>query len=105
MAGHVASKRTYFLVFFALAGLTLLTVAASFVELGRWHVVAALSIAVLKALLVALFFMHVIHSRRLIWVVAGAGLFWLGILMALTFSDYLSRDWLGHPLRWFSGRG
>ena len=104
MAGHVASKRLYFSVFFALAALTVLTVAVSFLELGRFHTAAGLAIAVTKALLVGLFFMHVLYSGRLIWLVAVAGLFWLGILFVLTFSDYLSRDWLGFPLRWPIGR-
>ena len=53
----------------------------------------ALVIAVVKATLVILFFMHVWHSTRLTWVVVGGGLFWLGILLALTLSDYLTRPW------------
>src|SRR5947209_10601345 len=101
MAGHIASKQMYLTVFGALAALTLLTVAVSFVELpGPLHVSVGLLIATGKALLVALFFMHVLYSRRLIWMVAGAALLWLGILFALTFSDYISRDWLGYPSRW-----
>ncbi len=101
MAGHIALKQTYLAVFAALAALTVLTVAVSFVELpGPLHVSVALLIATAKALLVALFFMHVLYSRRLIWLVACAALLWLGILFALTFSDYISRNWLGYPLRW-----
>jgi cytochrome c oxidase subunit 4 len=46
-----------------------------------------------KALLVALIFMHLRYSRRLMRVVVAAGLFWLGILIALTMSDYLTRGW------------
>lgn len=104
MAGHIASKQMYLAVFAALAGLTVLTVAVSFVELpGPLHVSVALLIATGKALLVALFFMHVLYSRRLIWLVACAALLWLGILFALTFADYISRDWLGSPQRWPSG--
>jgi cytochrome c oxidase subunit 4 len=105
MAGHIASKRAYYSVFAALAALTLLTVLVSFVHLpGPLHVAVALVIATTKALLVALIFMHVMYSERLIWVVAGAGLAWLAILLVLTFSDYLSRDWLGYPLRWPGGQ-
>src|SRR5262249_6272798 len=101
MAGHIASKQLYFTVFAALAALTVLTVAVSFVELpGPLHVSVGLLIATVKALLVALFFMHVFYSRRLIWLVACAALLWLGILFVLTFADYLSRNWLGYPLRW-----
>jgi len=39
----------------------------------------------------------------LIWLVACAALLWLGILFVLTFSDYISRNWLGAPQRWPSG--
>ena len=56
----------------------------------------ALGIAVVKAVLVLLFFMHLLHSTRLTWVVIGASLFWLGILMVLTLSDYLTRRWLSY---------
>jgi hypothetical protein len=37
-----------------------------------------------------------VHSSRLSWLAALAGLFWLGILMALTLSDYLSRHVLAY---------
>ena len=46
-----------------------------------------------KAGFVILFFMHLLHSRPLTWLVPGAGLFWLGILLALTLSDYVTRHW------------
>jgi cytochrome c oxidase subunit IV len=51
----------------------------------------ALSIAVLKATLVVLFFMHLKYGTRLTWVVAGAAVFWLGILLLLILSDYAAR--------------
>jgi cytochrome c oxidase subunit 4 len=50
-----------------------------------------MSIAVSKATLVVLYFMHVRWSSRLIWVVVGAGMVWLVILLSLTMSDYLTR--------------
>lgn len=99
MTGHVANPRTYYQVFAALVGLTILTVAVSFVELGRLHATVALTIAVLKAMLVVLFFMHLWHSKPLVRLVAAAGFFWLAIMLALTFSDYASRDWVGAPVR------
>ncbi|SRR6266542_2795048 len=104
MAGHIASKQLYLAVFAALAALTVLTVVVSFIDLaGPLHVSVALLIATGKALLVALFFMHVLYSRRLIWLVACAAVLWLGILFTLTFSDYISRNWLGFPQRWPTG--
>jgi cytochrome c oxidase subunit 4 len=56
-------------------------------------VVAALTIAVFKATLVVLFFMHVKYSTRLTWAVVAGSVYWLGILLALTMSDYLTRPW------------
>jgi cytochrome c oxidase subunit 4 len=82
---------TYYGTFAALIGLTLLTVGLAFVPLGRWHTVTGLLIAGSKATLVALVFMHLWHSRRLVWLVVGGGLFWLALLMGLTLTDYLSR--------------
>src|SRR5438874_635178 len=94
MAQHVVSRRTYFLVFAALLVLTATTMAVSALELGRWHLVAGLLIATAKALLVVLFFMHVLHSPRLVWLAIGMAVFCLGILLSQTFADYLSRGWL-----------
>jgi cytochrome c oxidase subunit 4 len=53
----------------------------------------ALAIAVTKATLVILFFMHVIHSTRLTWVVILASFLWLATMFVLTFADYLTRAW------------
>ena len=87
---------TYFLVFAALLVLTATTVGVAYLPLGPWHTVAALAIAVVKAVLVLVFFMHLLHSTRLAWVAVAAGVFWLGIMMALTFSDYLTRHWMSY---------
>ena len=91
---HVTSLGVYFAVFFALAGGTLLTWYASTVDLGIWNTPIALAIAAAKAVLVILFFMHVIHSSRLTWVVVIGSFLWLGVLFVLTFADYLTRGWL-----------
>jgi cytochrome c oxidase subunit 4 len=85
---------TYFGIYAALLALTALTTASAFADLGGWHTVVALAIAVTKALLVLLFFMHLLHSPRLTWLTAAAGVFFLGIMLTLTFSDYLTRHWL-----------
>jgi cytochrome c oxidase subunit 4 len=90
---HVTSLGVYFAVFFALSIGTLLTWYASTIDLGMWNTPIALGIAGIKAALVILFFMHVIHSTRLTWVVVIASFLWLGVLFVLTFADYLTRDW------------
>src|SRR6266852_3880536 len=90
---HIAPLSTYIFVFLALAAGTLLTWYASTIALGWWNTPIALFIATVKAVLVILFFMHVIHSTRLTWVIVIASFLWLGTLFVLTFSDYLTRAW------------
>ena len=90
------SAASYYVVFAALVVLTLATVGLSFCELGNWHTVIGLTIATVKAALVALFFMHLLRSQRLTWLALGAGLFWLAILMSLTLADYLTRPWFAY---------
>src|SRR6266513_4168160 len=90
---HVTPLTTYLLVFAALAGGTLLTWWVSTIDLGWMNTPIALLIATIKAVLVILFFMHVIHSTRLTWVVVIASFLWLGVLFVLTFADYLTRIW------------
>jgi cytochrome c oxidase subunit 4 len=92
---EITQPRTYYLVFVALIGLTLLTVSASFIEMQS-HITVGLAFGAAKALLVVLFFMHLLHSQRMTWLVAGAGLFWLAIMLMLTLSDYLTRGWLAY---------
>ncbi len=94
MTEHIVPIRVYAIIFAALLALTATTCAISFINLGRMNAVVALVIAFGKALLVALFFMHLRYSRRLMQVVVVAGLFWLGIMIALTMSDFLTRGWL-----------
>ena len=94
MSGHVAPKSMYYGVFLALLVGTGLTVAAAFVDMGAMNNVVMLGIAITKALLVILFFMHVRWSSRLTWVVVASGFFWLLILFGITMTDYLTRGWV-----------
>ena len=91
---HVVPKRTYFGVFFALLIGTALTVWAAFNDFGPWNTIVAVTIAVIKATLVILYFMHVRYSDWLIRIVVIAAFFWLGILLIITLSDYYARHWL-----------
>jgi cytochrome c oxidase subunit 4 len=93
MAEYIVPKRVYYTIFAILMLCTLLTVLIAFVDLGRFNAVAALTIAVFKATLVVLYFMHVKYSTRLTWAVVAGSVFWLGILLVLTMSDYLTRAW------------
>ena len=86
--------KTYFTVFGALMVLTALTVWASYQHLGIWNTPVALAIAITKATLVALFFMHLRYSPKLTSLVIASSVLWLLILFVITMSDYVSRAWL-----------
>jgi len=92
---HVVSVKLYAAIFGALLLLTLSTTGMAFVDLGGdLNAVVAVAIAIVKALLVILFFMHVRYSSRLTWLFVGAGFFWLLILFSLSMPDPLARGWL-----------
>jgi cytochrome c oxidase subunit 4 len=91
MSGPIMPTWTYYKVFAALIALTLVTVYVSFLELGPWHTTVGVLIGVVKASLVGLFFMDLLHSSKASWLAVLASLFWLVILMGLTLSDYLTR--------------
>jgi len=97
---HVVPVKTYLTIFAALMIFTAITVAVAFVDLGPLNNIVMLGIAVVKATLVVLFFMHVRYSTRLIPVVAVGGFLWLLILFGYTMSDYVSRGWLGAGAPW-----
>jgi cytochrome c oxidase subunit IV len=97
MSEHVVPRSVYYVVFGTLMVLTGLTVWVAYLDLGFLNTAMALGIAVTKATLVVLYFMHVRYGTRLTWVVVSSGFFWLGILIVLGLSDYLSRGWLPQP--------
>jgi len=97
MTGHIASIKSYTLVFVALLLLTLATTLVSTIDLGPFNVVMALFIAVVKMLLVALFFMHLRDSTILTKVVVGGGMLWLAILLVFSLMDFGTRGWLPVP--------
>jgi len=88
---HVEPARTYLWIFGWLMALLILTVLAARVPLGPFNIFVALLIAVVKALLVVIFFMHLRHATRLTWMFAAAALVWLGIMFVLTLNDYVTR--------------
>jgi cytochrome c oxidase subunit 4 len=98
MSGHISPKSTYYAVFAALMVGTALTVAAAFVDFpAQLNFPVALAIAVTKATLVVLFFMHVKYGSKLTKLIVGTAFFFLGIMLTLTFSDYLTRGWYTAP--------
>ena len=93
MSGHISPKSTYITIFGALMVCTILTVIAAFINLGNLNFPVAITIAVFKATLVVLFFMHVMYASKLTKLIVGVAFFFLGIMLSLTLADYLSRGW------------
>jgi cytochrome c oxidase subunit IV len=97
MKQHVVSLGANLLIFFVLLALLAATIGVAFMDMGPKHTLKtfiALLIAVTKASLIMLYFMHVKFSNRLTWAFAGAAFLWLGILIALSMTDFLTRNWL-----------
>lgn len=90
---HVIPIAVYLRSFVALMALLVLTIAASHVSLGTGVSSAlAFTIALIKAVIVVLYFMHVRYGTRLVWVWSAVGFFWLIIMFAITLSDYVFRS-------------
>jgi cytochrome c oxidase subunit IV len=112
MSGHVVPVKTYLGIFVALLVLTGLTTGAAFIDFGDIHTgiplinviplntVVALAIAVVKMLLVILFFMHVKYSSGLTKIVVMAGFLFLAILVSFTLADELTRGWSPEAGSW-----
>ena len=95
MSEHIVPVRIYVTIFLVLLVGTLLTWWAAFQDFPwQLNTIVAMTIAITKATFVVLYFMHVRYSARLIWVILTAALFWMGIMFALTFSDYWTRGWI-----------
>jgi cytochrome c oxidase subunit 4 len=88
---HVVPRKVYFAVAGALLALLVLTYTAAQIDLGRFNVVIALAIALVQAGLVVTFFMEAKWSSPLTWLVAGAGILWLMLLMGGILDDFLTR--------------
>jgi len=96
----IVPVKTYVLTFIALLILTGATTGVAYINLGVFNTVVALAIAVMKMLLVILFFMHVKYQPGLTRIAILCAFFWLGIMMTLTLSDELTRKWELNPAPW-----
>jgi cytochrome c oxidase subunit 4 len=92
MTHEITPKKTYYLVFITLLILTFTTARIAYIDLGPFNVYVAMTIAIIKALLVILFFMHVKDNTSLLKVFVAAGFFWLAIMLVLTLADYATRS-------------
>lgn len=99
---HVVSPVIYISVLIALMVLLALTLVAAFYDLDQklnksifhyWNMTVAVLVAICKAFLIVLFFMHVKYASKVTWAFAGAAFVWLGIMMTLSLSDYFTREY------------
>ena len=98
---HILPVSLYVTIFGALMVLTLLTVGVAFLNVGWMNNVVMVGIAMFKAFLVVTIFMHLKYGAKILWIVAGGSVIWLIILLSLTLSDVLSRDWqIMQPASW-----
>jgi len=92
----VVSIKLYVAIFAALMILTGLTVYVAFIDFGHGLLndLVAMTIAVIKAMLVLVIFMHLKYSARILWLIAGSSVIWMIIMIGLTLTDYRSREWI-----------
>lgn len=90
---HHGGIGTYIVIFAVLLVLTAATVTAAFIDFGAFNTVIAMAIAILKAVLVLVFFMHLKGSSSLLKLFVIAAFAWLGILLVFTLNDYSTRHW------------
>jgi len=97
---HVAPVGMYIKVFAALFVLTIVTWAIALVDLGAMNTIVAVGIALVKASLVVMFFMHLKYSAKILWLVAISGLLMTVVMFCFTMSDYVSRGYMPYPDAW-----
>lgn len=94
---HIISLKTYLIIYVALIALLFATVGAAMLPLGGLHLPVAMTIAVIKGLMILLVFMHLYYSPALTQIVSVAALLWAALLIFITVADYFSRGWLDIP--------
>ena len=110
-AEHAGDPKTYWKVFAALMVLLFVTVGAAVVDfqaltgnlIPGLNIIIAMTIAVVKATLVVLYFMHVKGSTRLTTIWAGAGFVWLLLMFCMILSDYVARQSIDLPAQGWEG--
>ncbi len=93
MSHAETSIKTYTIVFGLLILLLIAAVLVAKLPLGAWSLPLALGISVVKAVLIALYFMHLVHGEPLTRLFAVGALLWLGFLLVLAMADYRTRGW------------
>jgi len=95
MSAHAESHETpmslYYSVYGILMGLLVLTVVVAYFHLGVWALPIALAIAIVKAMFVVVYFMHMRHTGKLMWLYTGVGVTWLVVLIVSVIIDVYAR--------------
>lgn len=108
---HIIEPYVYYRVFGVLMFLFIATVGVAFFDLSEhlhWapaNIVVAMIIAVAKAAVIIMYFMHIKFSSRLTQTFAMAAVVWLIIMFVFTFADYFSRGWIPQPGSWTTPGG
>ncbi|MCX7717478.1 MAG: cytochrome C oxidase subunit IV family protein [Candidatus Sumerlaeaceae bacterium] len=94
---HILTPRAYLTVFFMLLVLTAVTVYVAFIDFGAWSTPVAMAIAIIKATLVLLYFMHLRYSDGLTWLVIVSSFIMLVALVLITLGDVFTRTMTTAP--------
>ena len=95
--GHVVPTRVYLTVFATLMILLVITVIVAFQPLGFFNLPVAMFIAVVKGIIIVMYFMEVKYGSRLLWVFVSSSFLFLVIFLVLTMNDYATRIWMTYP--------
>ncbi|CAN5428898.1 hypothetical protein BH11PLA2_BH11PLA2_11870 [soil metagenome] len=87
------SVMTSTLIFFVLAGLTLMALLIGFSNIGPMKIYASLGVALAQALVLTFFSMELRNQDKLTWLVAAASIFWTFLLFLFTITDYITRGY------------
>jgi len=94
MKQATVSVRTYALTFVALLALALVTSLIGMIDLGPFSLPVAVTIATMKAVLIAAFFMQALYGAKQIRIILAGGVIWFLIMVTLTLGDYMTRGWV-----------
>ena len=88
------SAKSLFLAYAALLALLLANILIAFLNLGWFSMFLALGIAAAQASVLALFLMFGLFEKSIVRVIMGGALLWFLILVTLTMTDYITRNWV-----------
>ena len=88
---HITPISTYLIVFAGLMVLLALTLLVGYTNFGAFDKTVTLVVAIVKAALIMLFFMHLRHSSGLVWIFGLLGFFFFIIMILIAMGDYIAR--------------